>query len=86
LEFLIHSDVVGDSNMITIIEAHIESYAPNDHGIVYRFSDGGIGGRSIRGFDEAVQEVSRIKARNLEAGQGPSVSQSKPGLQASSRR
>jgi hypothetical protein len=41
----------------------LECYAPNDFGIVYQFSDGGIGGRSIGSFDEAVQEVNRINGR-----------------------
>ena len=49
--------------MITIIKAHLECYAPDDFGIIYQFSDGGIGGRSIGSFDEAVQEVKRINGR-----------------------
>ena len=50
-------------SMITIIKAHLECYASDDFGIIYQFSDGGIGGRSIGSFDEAVQEVKRINGR-----------------------
>jgi hypothetical protein len=46
--------------MIAIIDASIECYGPNDWGIVYRLSDGGITGRSIRSLAEAAQEVRRI--------------------------
>jgi hypothetical protein len=59
------STPLGVSNMITIIEAYLECYAPNDYGMIYRFSDGGIGGRSIRSFDEAVREANRINVRSL---------------------
>jgi hypothetical protein len=54
----------GVGIMITIIDASIECYGPNDWGVVYRLSDGGISGRSIRSLAEAAQEVRLIKARS----------------------
>jgi len=47
--------------MITVTMARIVCYAPGDFGVLYEFSDGGIGGRPVGNLGEAEREVARIK-------------------------
>jgi hypothetical protein len=67
------SAIADATKIITIIEARIVCYAPNDFGIMYQFSDGGIGGRSIGSFDEALEEVNRINGGSAAVQASPPV-------------
>ena len=64
--------------MITIIEAHMVCYGPDDFGIMYTFSDGGIGGRSIGSFDEALQELNSINASTGRGGANTTSQKTSP--------
>ncbi len=46
--------------MIQVLHARIVCYAPGDFGIMYEFSNGSIGGRSVGSLDEAIHEVARF--------------------------